>query len=65
MNAIQVESKAEKGPLMTSPYLGNRDKTFWSSLGRGSAGHPRIWSHEITPWLTQQKMQKGIHDAQL
>jgi len=22
------KSKAEKGPLMTSPYLGNRDKTF-------------------------------------
>jgi len=38
------------------------DKTLWSSLGRGHAGHSRICSRETTPWLTQQKMQKGIHD---
>ena len=38
------------GPLMTSSYSVNRDKTFWSSLGRGYAGHPRIhsWNYGMT-----------------
>jgi len=30
------------GPLMTSSHSVNRNKTFWSSLGKGYAGHPRI-----------------------
>jgi len=31
-------------PLMTSSYSANHGKTFWSWLGRGYTGHPRICS---------------------
>ena len=69
MNANPVDlgghNRAEKQPLMTLSYLANRDESFWSNLGRGYVGHPRMCSHETMPWLTQQKMQKGIHDTQL
>jgi len=29
-----LEARLKKGPLMTSSYSANRDKTLWSSLGR-------------------------------
>jgi len=38
------------GTLMMSSYSSNRDKTFWSSLGRRYACHPRIryWDSGMT-----------------
>ena len=38
-----TQGKAIKGgPRMTSSYSANRNKTFWSNLGRGYASHPKI-----------------------
>ena len=62
---LGVPRQGWKGdPLMTSSCSVNRDKTFWSNLGRRYAGHPRKRSWDYTSWLAYQKMQKGIHYAQ-
>jgi len=59
-----ARGKAEKGALTTSSYSANRDKTFWSSLGKRYAGQCG-YLPETTAQRTKQKMQKGVHDTEL
>jgi len=55
----------KRGPLKTPSYAVNRDTTFWSSLGRRYALHPRIRSWDYTVDWHIGKCKKSINDAQL
>jgi len=46
LKAVGARQGWKWGPMMTSSYSANCDKTFWSSLGKGYAGHPLIRSSD-------------------